>query len=150
MGTPAGAVAVRLRPRHARLIPPVAATPLGALLDHLAAFSGRDNFRFAEAVSLPFVHLWHDGELWRYEDCGDIDLLKQYAKSGIDEKTFGRTELDEARLVLDWESLKAYYVRFTRYSSAGDKAGRAEAIWVALRESGSWKLKLRIGARRIE
>jgi hypothetical protein len=128
----------------------VGATPLNALLEHLAAFSSKDDARFAEAVSLPFVHLWHDGELWRYEDRGDIDLLKQYAKSGIDEKTFGRTELDEARLVLDWENLKAYYVRFTRYSSTGDKAGRAEAIWVALRESGSWKLKLRIGARRIE
>jgi hypothetical protein len=126
-----------------------AGTALLALLEHLEAFSSRDNGRFADALSMPFVHLWQDGELWRYEDRRDVDLLQQYAKSGIDEKTFDCTELDEARLILDWEDLKAFYVRFTRYSTAGDSAGRAEAIWVATRDRGVWKLKARIGARRI-
>lgn len=125
-------------------------TPLAALIEHLEAFSSRDNRRFAEALSLPFVHLWQDGEIWRYDNRGDVDLSKQYIKAEIDEKTFGCTELDEARLILDWDDLKAFYVRFTRYSAGGDKTGRAEAIWVAIRDGGSWKLKLRIGARRIE
>ena len=125
-------------------------SPLKALIEHLEAFSSRDNRRFAEALSLPFVHLWQNGEMLRYEDQSDVDLLKQYARAGIDEKTFGRTELDEARLVLDWEDLKAFYVRFTRYSAQGGRAGRAEALWVATRDRGCWKLKLRIGARRIE
>lgn len=128
----------------------MAGTPLMALIEHLEAFSSRDNRRFAEALSLPFVHLWQDGEIWRYEDRSDVDLLRQYARAEIDEKTFGRTDLDEARLILDWDELKAFYVRFTRYSAAGDNAGRAEAIWVAIRDRGSWKLKLRIGAARIE
>jgi len=127
----------------------MAGTPLEALIEHLAAFSSSDNQKFADALSLPFVHLWQDGEIWRYEDRSDVDLLKQYAKAGIDEKTFGRTELDEARLILDWDGLKAYTVRFTRYSARGGKAGQAEALWVAIRDGGSWRLKLRIGARRI-
>jgi hypothetical protein len=125
-------------------------TPLKALIEHVAAFSSRDNRRFAEVLALPFVHLWQDGEIWRYEDRGDVDLLKQYARAEIDEKTFGRTELDEARLILDWDDLKAFYVTFTRYAPQGDKVGRAEALWVAIRDGGCWKLKLRIGARRIE
>jgi hypothetical protein len=128
---------------------PVAGTPLRALIEHLEAFSSRDNRRFADALSLPFVHLWQDGEIWRYEDPSDVDLLKQYARAEIDDKSFGRTELDEARLVLDWDELKAYYVTFTRYTMAGGSAGSAEAIWVAVRDNGCWKLKLRIGARRI-
>ena len=127
----------------------MAGAPLQALIEHLEAFSSRDNRRFADAVSLPFVHLWHDGELWRYGEPGDVDLQKQFAKAGIDTKTFGRTELDEARLVLDWEHLKAFCVRFTRYSTAGDRAGQAEAVWVAVRDGAFWKLKLRIGARRM-
>lgn len=128
----------------------MADTPLAALIEHLEAFSGRDNRRFAEALSLPFVHLWQDGEIWRYDEPGDIDISRQYAKAGIDTANYGCTELDEARLVLDWDDLKAYYVIFTRYSAGGDKLGRAEAIWVAIRDGGSWKLKLRIGANRIE
>ena len=127
----------------------MAGTPLMALIEHLEAFSSRDNGRFAKALSLPFVHLWQDGEIWRYEAGSDVDLLKQYAKAGIDEKTFGRTELDEAQLILDWDDLKAFGVRFTRYSAGGGKEGRAEAIWVAIREGGCWRLKLRIGARPI-
>lgn len=128
----------------------MAGTPLKALVEHLAAFSSRDNQRFAGILSLPFVHLWQDGEIWRYDDPGDVDISKQYAKAGIDAENFGCTELDEASLILDWDDLKAFYVKFTRYSAGGDKAGRAEAIWVAVRDGGSWKLKLRIGARRIK
>ncbi len=124
-------------------------TPLKALIEHLEAFSTRDNRRFADALSLPFFHLWQDGEIWRYEDPGDVDLLKQYARAEIDGKSFGRTELDEARLVLDWEELKAYHVSFTRYTTAGCPLGRAEALWVAVRDNGCWKLKLRVGAQRI-
>lgn len=125
-------------------------TPLMALIEHLEAFSSRDNRRFAEALALPFVHLWQDGEMWRYDDPGDVDISKQYAKAGIDAANFGGTELDEARLVLDWDDLKAFYVRFTRYSAEGAEAGRAEALWVATRDGGSWRLKLRIGARRVK
>lgn len=125
-------------------------SPLMALIEHLKAFSSRDNRRFADALSLPFVHLWQDGEIWRYEDPSDVDISKQYVKAGIDAENFGRTELDEARLILDWDDLKAFYVTFTRYTMVGDKAGRAEAIWVTVRDDGCWKLKLRIGARRIK
>ncbi|MBI1965255.1 MAG: hypothetical protein HYS46_03320 [Betaproteobacteria bacterium] len=121
-----------------------------ALIEHVAAFSSKDNRRFAEVVSLPFVHLWQDGEIWRYDDRDDVDLLKQYARAGIDAENFGCTELDEARLILDWDDLKAFYVTFTRYTADGGKAGRAEAMWVVVRDGGSWKLKLRIGARRIK
>ncbi len=125
-------------------------TPLKALIEHLAAFSSRDNQRFADILSLPFVHLWQDGEIWRYDDRSEVDLLKQYARAEIDAENFGRTELDEAKLILDWDDLKAFYVKFTRYTPMGDKAGRAEAIWVAVRDGGRWKLKLRIGAARIK
>ena len=128
----------------------MSSTPLRALIEHLEAFSNRDDRRFAAGLSPPFIHLWQDGEVWRYDDPGEVDISKQYAKAGIDEKTFGRTELDEASLVLDWEDLKAFRVKFTRYTVAGGKAGRAEAIWVAIRDGAFWKLKLRIGAEGIE
>lgn len=121
-------------------------TPLKALLEQLAAFSARDDRRFAEAVSLPFVHLWPDGDLWHHETSADIDLLRQYAKAGIDAGSFGRTELDEARLVLDGTELKAFRVTFTRYTQAGDRISQSAALWVTVRERGAWKLKLRIGA----
>ena len=127
---------------------PVGDTPLQALIEHLAAFSGRDDQRFANILSLPFIHLWPDGEIWRYDDPSSVDLLKQYAKAGIDAERFGRTELNEARLVLNWDDLKAIYVKFTRFASSGDEVGRSEAIWVVVRDGGCWKLKLRIGAVR--
>lgn len=127
---------------------PAGDTPLTALIEHLAAFSSRDNQRFADILSLPFVHLWPDGEIWRCDERSGVDLLKQYAKAGIDAMRFGRTELDEATLVLDWDDLKAFHVEFTRYESSGGEAGRAEAIWVVVRDGGCWKLKLRIGAVR--
>ncbi len=82
-------------------------TPLKALIEHLAAFSSGDNQRFAEILSLPFAHLWQDGEFWHYEGPRDVDLSKQFVKVGIDADSFGRTELDEARLVLDWDDRKA-------------------------------------------
>jgi hypothetical protein len=119
------------------------------LLEHLEAFSSRDNRRLAAALSLPFVHLWQDGEILQYQCRDDVDILRQYAKSGIDEKTFWRTELDAANLILDWVDLKAFCVRFTRYSVAGGVAGRAEALWVVIRDGDSWKMKLRIGAARV-
>ena len=124
-------------------------TPLQALIGHLAAFSSRDNQKFAECLSLPFIHLWQDGEIWQYGSRGDVDLAKQYARAEIDVESFGRTELDEADLILDWAELKAFHVKFTRVMIGGDNAGRAEAIWVVIREGGCWKLKLRIGAARI-
>ena len=124
-------------------------TPLEALIEHLAAFSSGDDQTFAEILSLPFVHLWQDGEIWRYDDRGEVDLSKQYAKAGVDAANFGRTGLDEASLILDWTDLKAFHVRFTRYTSEGKNTGRAEAIWVVIRDKGCWKLKLRIGAARI-
>jgi hypothetical protein len=128
---------------------PASDTPLKALIEHLAAFSSRDNRRFAEILSLPFVHLWQDGEIWRYDDSGEVDLSKQYAKAEIDAENFGRTELDEANLILDWDDLKAFHVIFTRYTPEGNKTSRAEAIWVVIRDKGCWKLKLRIGAVRM-
>jgi hypothetical protein len=129
---------------------PASGTPLETLIEHLAAFSSGDDRRFSEILSLPFVHLWQDGEIWRYDDGGEVDLSKQYAKAGIDSATFGRTGLDDASLILDWKDLKAFHVRFTRYTSEGNNAGRAEAIWVVIRDEGCWKLKLRIGAARIK
>ena len=124
-------------------------TPLQVLLEHLAAFSNGDNGRLAAALSLPFVHLWPDGTVWSYDRPDEVDIAKQYEKAGIDAATYGRTELDEARLILDWEELKAFYVRFTRYSADGDIAVRAEAIWVVTRGDAGWKLKLRIGAKGV-
>lgn len=123
---------------------------LKALLEHAAAFSSRDNRRYADNLSLPFVHLWQDGEILRYDDRSDVDLFEHYARAGLDAENFGRTELDEANLILDWDDLKAFHVKFTRYAPEGGEAGRAEAIWVTFRDDGCWKLKLRIGAVRIK
>ena len=125
-------------------------TPLKALIEHAAAFSSKDDERFAENISLPFIHLSHDGEVWRYENSSDVDLLKQYAKANIDVETFGRTVLDEASLILDWDDLKAFYTKFTRYTREGAKINQAEAIWVTIREGTSWKVKLRVGAARVK
>lgn len=123
--------------------------PLKALIEHAAAFSSKDNQRYAENLSLPFVHLWQDGEVLRYDDPSDVDLFKHYARAKLDAENFGRTELDEADLILDWDDLKAFHVKFTRYTLGGHKLGRSEAIWVAIRAGECWKLKLRIGARQI-
>jgi hypothetical protein len=140
-------LALRRRARPPRLRPRMAGeTPLRALLEQLSAFSTRDDRRFGAALSLPFVQLSPDGEIWRYEDAKDVDLGRQYAKAGIDAGSFGRSELDEARLILDWDDLKAFYMNFTRHTRAGDAAGRSEAVWVVVRDAGGWKLKLRIGA----
>jgi hypothetical protein len=128
----------------------VAATALEALIAHAKGFSGGDDESYAETLALPFVHLWPDGEILRYDGAGDVDLLAHYARAGIDAETFGRSELDEARLVLDWPDLKAFHARFTRYTRDGRALGQSEAIWVAVRSGASWKLKLRIGAARVE
>jgi len=126
---------------------PPADTSLEALIEHAAAFSSGDNERYAAGLSLPFVHLWPDGEIMRYDDQRDVDLLSHYRKAGIDPATFRGSELDEAKLILDWEGLKAFHTRFTRHALEGT-LGQSEAIWVALRSPGGWKLKLRIGAAR--
>jgi len=124
-------------------------TALKALIEHAAAFSSKDNRRYADNLSLPFVHLWQDGEILRYDDRSDVDLFEHYARAGLDDQNFGRTELDDANLILDWDDLKAFHVKFTRYAPEGGKTVRAEAIWVAIRDARCWKLKLRIGAVRI-
>jgi len=121
-------------------------TPLKALLEHAAAFSSRDNRQFAENLAFPFIHVWPDGEILEYAQAGDVDLLAQYARARIDVSKFGRTELDEATIVLDWPDLKAFLTKFTRWTPEGQVLGQAEAIWVVVREGGAWKLKLRIGA----
>ena len=126
------------------------ATPLKALIEHAAAFSSKDNRRYADNLALPFVHLWPDGEILRYDDRTGVDLFKHYARAKLDAENFGRTELDEADLILDWDDLKAFYIKFTRYKPDGGKLGQSEAIWVAIRAGGRWKLKLRVGARRIK
>ncbi len=123
-------------------------TPIEAMLEHLAAFSTGDDRRLAAVLSWPFVHLWPDGDLWRHDAGADVDLRRQYAKAGIEPGTFGWTELDEARLILDWDDLKAFCVRFTRYTRAGERIGESEAIWVTVRDGNGWRLKLRIGAAR--
>lgn len=132
------------------MTPPARNTALKALIEHAAAFSSKDNERYAETLSLPFVHLWQDGEILHYDDAGDIDLCKHYARAKIDTENFGHTELDEAELILDWEDLKAFHVKFTRYAQEGGTLGQSEAIWVAIRTGECWKLKLRIGAARIK
>ena len=129
---------------------PASNTPLKALIEHAAAFSSRDNQRYADNLSLPFVHLWQDGEILRYDDRSDVDLFKHYARAKLDAENFGRTELDEADLILDWDDLKAYYTKFTRHAPQGGNVGQLEAIWVAIRAGECWKLKLRIGAARIK
>jgi hypothetical protein len=35
-------------------------TPLKALIEHLEVLSSRDIDRFADALPLPFVHVWQD------------------------------------------------------------------------------------------
>lgn len=132
------------------MTPPARNTALKALIEHAAAFSSKDNERYAETLSLPFVHLWQDGEILHYDDPGDIDLFKHYARAKIDAENFGHTELDEAELILDWEDLKAFHVKFTRNTKEGGTLGQSEAIWVAIRSGECWKLKLRIGAARIK
>jgi len=140
---------VRRRARHARLTD-VAATALEALIEHARGFSSGDDERYAATLALPFVHLWPDGEVLSYDAPGDVGLPAHYARAGIDPLTFGRSDLDEARLVLDWKDLKAFYVGFSRYTRDDRALGRSEAIWVVIRSGASWKLKLRIGAVRVE
>ena len=123
---------------------------LEALIEHVAAFSSKDNARYADNLSLPFVHLWQDGAILRYDHRSDVDLLGHYARAGLDAESFARTELDEADLILDWDDLKAFHVKFTRFAPHDGKLGQSEAIWVAIRDGQSWKLKLRIGAARIK
>jgi len=125
------------------------ATALKALIEHAAAFSSRDNRRYADNLSLPFVHLWPDGEILRYDNRSDVDLFGHYARAGLDAGNFGRTELDQADLILDWDDLKAFHVKFTRFMPDDGRSSQSEAIWVAIRDGQSWKLKLRIGAARI-
>lgn len=127
---------------------PARGSALGALIEHTAAFWSRDNRRYADCLSLPFVHLWPEGDIACYEHPAEVDLFVHYARAGLDARNFGRTELDEARLVLDWQRLKAYHVKFTRYSPEGAGLAQSEALWVAVRAGESWKLKLRIGAER--
>ena len=122
---------------------------LKALLEHTAAFSSKDNEAYADALALPFVHLWPDGEILRHDERADIDLFDHYARGGLDAEKFGRTELDAADLILDWEQVKAFHVRFTRYTRDAVPLGQSEAIWVAVRTGEGWKVKLRIGAARI-
>ena len=129
---------------------PAGDTPLKALIEHAAAFSSKDNRRYAENLSLPFVHLWQDGEILRYDHAGEVDLFRHYARAKLDAENFGRTELDAADLILDWDDLKAFYAKFTRYTPEGGKLDQSEAIWVAIRAGERWKLKLRIGAARIK
>src|SRR6266571_4553429 len=123
---------------------------LEALIEHAAAFSGKDNVRYTGTLALPFIHLWQDGAILRYADPGNVDLFEHYARAKIDVENYGRTKLDEAELILDWEDLKAFHVKFTRYTREGGTLGRSEAIWVAIRSGECWKLKLRIGAARIK
>lgn len=125
-------------------------TALKALIEHAAAFSSRDNRTYADNLSLPFVHLWQDGEILRYDNPSDVDLFEHYARAGLDAENFGRTELDEADLILDWDDLKAFHVKFTRFMPDDGKLSQSEAIWVAIRSGKCWKLKLRIGAARIK
>lgn len=124
-------------------------TALKALIEHAAAFSSRDNRRYADNLSLPFVHLWQDGEILRYYNRGDVDLFGHYSRAGLDAGNFARTELDEADLILDWDDLKAFHVKFTRFAPDDGKLSQSEAIWVTIRDDECWKLKLRIGAVRI-
>jgi len=123
---------------------------LEVLIEHAGAFSGKDNVRYTGTLALPFIHLWQDGEILRYDDPGNVDLFEHYARAKIDVENYGRTKLDEAELILDWEDLKAFHVKFTRYTREGGTLGRSEAIWVAIRSGECWKLKLRIGAARIK
>ncbi len=123
---------------------------LQALIEHAAAFSSRDNGRYADNLSLPFVHLWPDGGILRYDNRSEADLSAHYARAGLDVGNFARTELDAADLILDWDDLKAFHVKFTRFMPDERKSGQSEALWVAIRDGRSWKLKLRIGAARIK
>ena len=132
------------------MIPSGSNTALKALIEHAAAFSSKDNETYVEALALPFVHLWPDGEIVCHDTPADIDLFDHYAGGGIAVEKFGRTELDAADLILDWERLKTFYVKVTRYTQDGVPLGQSEAIWVAVRTEKSWKLKLRIGAARIK
>ena|SRR5438128_7129511 len=120
-------------------------TPLRALLEHAAALSSKDNRRFAETLSLPFIHVWPNGEIIEYKQPGDIDLSAQFAKAPVDPAIFGQTELQGASLILDWTDLKAFRTRLTTYASQGQNPGQAEGICVVVREGPSWKVKLTLG-----
>jgi len=122
------------------------ATPFGALLEHAAAFSSKDDRRFAESLSLPFMHVWPDGEIVEYKEPPDVDSLAQLAEASAGVAIFGQTELEAATLVLDWSDLKAFRARLARYSPQGQYLGAAEGIFVVVREGASWKVKLSIGA----
>jgi len=123
-----------------------AMTPLRALLEHAAALSSKDDRRFVETVSLPFIHLRPDGEIVEYRQPGDVHLSTQLAKAPMDVNSFGQTELEAATLVLDWNDLKVFHTRLTRYAAEGKYLGKAEAICVVVLEGESWKVKLSIGA----
>lgn len=127
----------------------MADAPLLALLEHIEAFSSRDNARYARALAIPFVHLWADGAILRYDTAADVDLAAHLATAGLDRRSFERAQLEQTDLVLDWPELKAFRVIFTRRRPGGEPSGRWEALWVTLRADGEWKLKLRIGARRL-
>ena len=121
-------------------------TPLEALIEHTAAFSSRDNARYADILSVPFVHLWPDGQIWSHDDGRQIDLFAHYKAANLSAANFDHTELDHAVVVLDWPDLKAFHVKFSRYTPRGENAGQSEAIWVVVRTNEGWKVKLRIGA----
>jgi len=120
-----------------------------ALIEHAAAFSSRDNAKYAKNLSLPFVHLWPNGDLLRYDTDAEVDLVAHYERAGLDAANFGHTELDEVELILDWKDLKAFHTKFTRYSPRGDRLSQSEAVWVIVRSGDGWKMKLRIGAASI-
>jgi hypothetical protein len=125
----------------------MAATPIEAMIAHLAAFETLDDAAFAATLAFPFTHLYPDLEMNRWDGPQDVSVDRDLQKFGLLRETYGRITLDSCVLVMDLKRLKLFHVTATRFAPGTSTAtSRAEAVWAVGEEDGDWKVKLRIGA----
>jgi hypothetical protein len=109
----------------------------------MSAINELDSEAMIASQHFPFVHFWPDGRIEHVASASEFELVDKDSVLGSE---WDHTVLESADEITQHEDAASFRIVFSRRRGDDSVIGRYEAIWIASKKVGDWRVQFRHGA----